>query len=149
MPLQRKSRLQSEVSLWKGQDSLQPMPETTSIHSINSALTLKSHQEEWLISGAKGRGPEAAWTQGSHCLPTIFYREKIRAVVVVVCCPLHGCGLRLGGDAQGGLLSSSSGSPLSSVHLENGDKGCSIVLSGVRPSWHLCSEMKLGTSWLC
>lgn len=69
--------------------------------------------------------------------------------MVAVCCPPHGRGLRLARDAQGGLSSSSSGSLLSSVHLGNGDRGCSIVLSGVRPSWHLHGEMKLSTGWLC
>lgn len=92
----------------------------------------------------RGREPKANWTQRSLCPPTPFCRGKVRIRVVVEFCPL-----RLARDTQDSLLISSSGSPLSSGHLGNGDKGCSIVPSVMRPSWHLCSEMKLGTCRLC
>lgn len=99
-----------------------------------------------------GRGPEATWTQRSLCPPSPSYREKVRAVVVIVCCfpqPLVAGGLDMQGDCQGDLLSSSSGLPLSSAHLGHDNKGCSTVWSQMRPTWRLCSEMQLGASWLC
>lgn len=101
-----------------------------------------------------GRGPNATWTQRSLCPPFPFCREKVGAMVVMICCfPLapHGYGLRLARRCLRGFLSRSSGLSPSSAHLVSGSKGCSALLSGKRPAWHLCSEieMQLGTGWLC
>ena len=101
-----------------------------------------------------GRGPNATWTQRSLCPPFPFCREKVGAMVVMMCgFPLapHGYGLRLARRCLRGFLSRSSGLSPSFAHLVSGSKGCSTMLSGKRPAWHLCSEieMQLGTGWLC
>lgn len=83
--VKKKAGCSSEITLWHGQCSFQPVPEITSTHSIKSALT-EATRRLFVSQILRDRGPHATWT---HRFLSSLCREKFRAMVVMVYPPPH------------------------------------------------------------